>query len=411
MILVIKMKHQNLIVTILFAIISNFCQTTCGCSTSRTSIRPEPSFVGSTLKNITVAEGHDVVLSCTVKNLDGHEVAWIHYDRSAILTVGKTVITRKQHIGVSHEGNHTWNLHIHNVQRSDAGAYMCQINTSKAKTRMGHLTVVVLPEDKFSLSGKITRTKEEYQNPNSLSLLWIEIPNGRALKPCGRESILYSKGFTLIDNITFQQFDKRLHTFGQTGAAERFSEILNVSEEQIRNHKLAYGFVGGNYGNEDRCNFFYDCLDRGAQKGPNGEWAFAVEYAIFYRNGTFPSTNCEHFDYPGDEGLTESQQVEYYDYKSSWGDKGYDCHEWGDLTERKKMREKKCNCKKLTEGWMSKIPEGFSCGKLRYVGRGVDDFMPVDCSEVELQVSNPRPCKRNPEPGDDCMKYPNWPKN
>ena len=71
---------------------------------SANSIRPEPSFVGSSLKNITVPEGRDVVLSCTVKNLDGHKVAWIHYDRSAILTVDKTVITRNARIGVSHEG-------------------------------------------------------------------------------------------------------------------------------------------------------------------------------------------------------------------------------------------------------------------------------------------------------------------
>jgi len=124
---------------------------------SGTSIRPEPSFVGSSLKNITVPEGRDVVLSCTVKNLDGHKVAWIHYDRSAILTVDKTVITRNQRIGVSHEGHHTWNLHIRDVQRTDAGAYMCQINTAKAKTRMGHLTVVVPPkiEDSQSSSDKV----------------------------------------------------------------------------------------------------------------------------------------------------------------------------------------------------------------------------------------------------------------
>ena len=41
--------------------------------------------MGSSLKNITVPEGRDVVLSCTVKNLDGHKVAWIHYDRYDIL--------------------------------------------------------------------------------------------------------------------------------------------------------------------------------------------------------------------------------------------------------------------------------------------------------------------------------------
>ena len=46
------------------------------------------------------------------------------------------------HSLILHKGHHTWNLHIRDVQRTDAGAYMCQINTAKAKTRMGHLTVV-----------------------------------------------------------------------------------------------------------------------------------------------------------------------------------------------------------------------------------------------------------------------------
>ena len=35
----------------------------------------EPGFVGNTLKNVTVPEGRDVTLSCTVKNLDGHKVS------------------------------------------------------------------------------------------------------------------------------------------------------------------------------------------------------------------------------------------------------------------------------------------------------------------------------------------------
>ena len=34
----------------------------------------EPGFVRETLKNVTVPEGRDVLLSCTVKNLDSHKV-------------------------------------------------------------------------------------------------------------------------------------------------------------------------------------------------------------------------------------------------------------------------------------------------------------------------------------------------
>ncbi|XP_040566697.1 limbic system-associated membrane protein isoform X2 [Lepeophtheirus salmonis] len=120
-------------------------------------LQGEPGFVGSTVKNVTVPEGRDVLLSCTVKNLEGHKVAWIHYDRSAILTVQNHVITRNPRIGVSHEGHRTWNLHIRNVERSDQGAYMCQINTAKAKTKLGYLTVVVPPriEDSMSSGDKV----------------------------------------------------------------------------------------------------------------------------------------------------------------------------------------------------------------------------------------------------------------
>ena len=34
----------------------------------------EPGFVREMIKNVTVPEGRDVLLSCTVKNLDGHKV-------------------------------------------------------------------------------------------------------------------------------------------------------------------------------------------------------------------------------------------------------------------------------------------------------------------------------------------------
>ena len=64
------------------------------------------------LQNVTVPEGRDVTLSCSVVRLGSHKVAWIHYDRSAILTVQNNVITRNPRIGVSHDGHSVWNLHI-----------------------------------------------------------------------------------------------------------------------------------------------------------------------------------------------------------------------------------------------------------------------------------------------------------
>ena len=69
-------------------------------------------------------------------------MAWIHFEGSAILTVQTHVITRNTRIKVTHDKHRTWYLHIEDVQESDAGRYMCQINTETAKTQFGYLHVV-----------------------------------------------------------------------------------------------------------------------------------------------------------------------------------------------------------------------------------------------------------------------------
>lgn len=73
------------------------------------------------------------------------QVAWIHYEQSAILTVHNHVITRNPRISVTHDKHdkhRTWFLHINNVREEDHGRYMCQINTVTAKTQFGYLHVV-----------------------------------------------------------------------------------------------------------------------------------------------------------------------------------------------------------------------------------------------------------------------------
>ena len=46
-------------------------------SSSNVGLHAEPGFIGH-LKNVTVPEGRDVTLSCTVKNLQGHKVCERH---------------------------------------------------------------------------------------------------------------------------------------------------------------------------------------------------------------------------------------------------------------------------------------------------------------------------------------------
>ncbi|CAH2050338.1 unnamed protein product, partial [Iphiclides podalirius] len=70
------------------------------------------------------------------------EVAWMHFEQSAILTVHNHVITRNPRVSVTHDKHRTWFLHISDVREEDRGRYMCQINTVTAKTQFGYLHVV-----------------------------------------------------------------------------------------------------------------------------------------------------------------------------------------------------------------------------------------------------------------------------
>ncbi|KAF7385895.1 hypothetical protein HZH66_011737 [Vespula vulgaris] len=90
---------------------------------------------------------------------DVNSVAWMLFDKSAILTVQNHVITRNPRISVSHDEHTTWYLHINNVHEDDKGKYMCQINTAAAKTQYGYLHVVVPPniDDSQSSSDAIVR--------------------------------------------------------------------------------------------------------------------------------------------------------------------------------------------------------------------------------------------------------------
>ncbi|XP_029055041.1 lachesin-like [Osmia bicornis bicornis] len=119
---------------------------------------PDPEFVEE-IGNITVPAGRNVKLSCSVKDLGQYKVAWMLFEKSAILTVQHHVITRNPRISVSHDKHRTWSLHIKDVQEDDEGRYMCQINTATAKTQYGYLHVVVPPniEDYQTSSDAIVR--------------------------------------------------------------------------------------------------------------------------------------------------------------------------------------------------------------------------------------------------------------
>ncbi|KAM3967576.1 protein amalgam [Aphomia sociella] len=105
----------------------------------------QPKFT-EPLTNLTVPLGRDATFKCLVHNLGGYRVGWVKADTKAIQAIHIHVITNNHRIGVSHNGQSIWNLHIKNVQEEDQGQYMCQINTDPMKSQMAHLTVVIPPD-------------------------------------------------------------------------------------------------------------------------------------------------------------------------------------------------------------------------------------------------------------------------
>ncbi|XP_050077750.1 lachesin [Anopheles maculipalpis] len=97
------------------------------------------------IPNITVTIGRDALLACVVDNLKGYKVAWVRVDTQTILSIHHNVITQNPRISLTYNDHRSWYLHIREVEESDRGWYMCQVNTDPMRSRKGYLQVVVPP--------------------------------------------------------------------------------------------------------------------------------------------------------------------------------------------------------------------------------------------------------------------------
>ncbi|CAL1263931.1 unnamed protein product [Larinioides sclopetarius] len=104
----------------------------------------EPEFT-ETIPNVTVATGQEAVLSCAVDNLGTYRVAWLRHETQSLLTIQKHLVLKNSRLSVKNPDYRHWNLHIQDVQESDRGGYMCQVNTVPMKSLVGFLDVVVPP--------------------------------------------------------------------------------------------------------------------------------------------------------------------------------------------------------------------------------------------------------------------------
>ncbi|XP_055386949.1 uncharacterized protein LOC129615651 isoform X2 [Condylostylus longicornis] len=97
------------------------------------------------IPNVTVSVGRDALLACVVENLKGYKVAWVRVDTQTILSIHHNVITQNSRISLSYNDHRSWYLHIKEVEETDRGWYMCQVNTDPMRSRKGYLQVVVPP--------------------------------------------------------------------------------------------------------------------------------------------------------------------------------------------------------------------------------------------------------------------------
>ncbi|KAG8177602.1 hypothetical protein JTE90_024201 [Oedothorax gibbosus] len=104
-----------------------------------------PTFA-TRIANITQAVGRNVQMECVVDNLGRFRVAWMRVETKAILTLHMRKISRNVRISLSHSDHRIFILVIRNVQVSDRGSYMCQVNTHPFMSQTVYLDVVVPPD-------------------------------------------------------------------------------------------------------------------------------------------------------------------------------------------------------------------------------------------------------------------------
>ena len=69
------------------------------------------------------------------------QVAWLHSEKGT-LAVYPNVITQNDRISLKHDNRYAYYLHLRDIQESDAGKYICQLNTDPAISIGGGLNVV-----------------------------------------------------------------------------------------------------------------------------------------------------------------------------------------------------------------------------------------------------------------------------
>nr|XP_045593960.1 neurotrimin-like isoform X2 [Procambarus clarkii] len=111
---------------------------------ARVGMSPAPPRFVHPAHNVTVVEGQEVTLMCSVTNLHGYKLAWVHEETQSILSIGRQLYTKTPRLSL-HADRHSAGLTISPVLAVDRGWYMCQLNTEPMTFSRSYLQVLVPP--------------------------------------------------------------------------------------------------------------------------------------------------------------------------------------------------------------------------------------------------------------------------
>ena len=97
-------------------------------------------------------------------------MAWLHSEKGT-LAVYPNVITQNDRISLKHDNRHAYYLHLRDIQESDAGKYICQLNTDPVVSIRGSLNVVGKYNSKLQFQKKKNRQISFYLQCLLISLM------------------------------------------------------------------------------------------------------------------------------------------------------------------------------------------------------------------------------------------------
>ncbi|CDW57144.1 I-set domain containing protein [Trichuris trichiura] len=116
------------------------------CQLFNTCAKYQTPHFGKPMKDVTAQPGDNVSFTCHVKNLGRYLVAFVRTEPTMLISWQHKMFASKRNKYSLENNGEAWILWINNVDGSDEGIYMCQINTNPMVAQIASLTVQKPPK-------------------------------------------------------------------------------------------------------------------------------------------------------------------------------------------------------------------------------------------------------------------------